>query len=123
MFSGNEGKESRGAYLFWHKCDPDRPLTTVQKAHEKAISGGGFRPPFRLYDLRHTYASRATMAGVDLATLKELLGHSHISVTIKYVHPTPEHKREALNKLERFNAAQLFAACEKRSGSPQKSPQ
>ena len=63
------------------------------------------------------------MAGVDLATLKELMGHSHISITMKYVHPTPEHKREAVAKLERFNAEQVLAQYEERSGSPQKSPQ
>jgi integrase len=115
--------KARGAYLFWHKSDPNRPLTTVQKAHEDAISKGGFRTPFRLYDLRHTFGSRSAMAGVDLATLKELMGHSHISITMRYVHPTPQHKREAVEKLERFNVEQRFAAHEERSGSPQKSPQ
>jgi integrase len=54
---------------------------------------------FRLYDLRHTFGSRMAMAGVDLATLKELMGHSHISMTMRYVHPTPEHKRAAMEKL------------------------
>lgn len=115
--------KARGAYLFWHKSDPNRPLTTVQKAHEDAISNGEFRTPFRLYDLRHTFGSRSAMAGVDLATLKELMGHSHISVTMRYVHPTPQHKREAVEKLERYNVEQVFTAYEERSGSPQKSPQ
>jgi len=43
------------------------------------------------------------MAGVDLATLKELMGHSSITTTMRYVHPTPEHKRNAVEKLEQFN--------------------
>ena len=38
-------------------------------------------------------------------------------------HPTPEHKREAVQKLEQFNVDQVFALYEGRSGSPQKSPQ
>jgi CRISPR/Cas system CSM-associated protein Csm5 (group 7 of RAMP superfamily) len=59
------------------------------------------------------------MAGVDLATLKERVGHSNISITMRYVHPTPEHKREALRKLERFNIEQVFALHEKRSEFPQ----
>jgi hypothetical protein len=63
------------------------------------------------------------MAGVDLGTLKELMGHSHISVTMRYVHPTPEHKREAVDKLERFNVAHVFAAYEELGGYPQKSSQ
>jgi len=61
------------------------------------------------------------MAGVDLPTLKELMGHSTITMTMRYVHPTPEHKLEAVRKLERFNAEQLFALYEQK-GSPQKSP-
>ena len=65
-------------------------------------------PGFRLYDFRHTFGSRSAMAGVDLATLKELMGHSSITTTLRYVHPTPEHKRKAMEMLENFNLDQLF---------------
>jgi len=51
------------------------------------------------------------------------MGLSHISITMRYVHPTPEHKREAVDKLERFNTEQVFAMHENLSGSLQKSPQ
>jgi site-specific recombinase XerD len=63
------------------------------------------------------------MAGVYLATLKELMGHSDISTTMQYVHPTPEHKQEAVRKLEKFNAEQVIAMYENRVGAPRKSPQ
>jgi len=63
------------------------------------------------------------MAGVDLTTLKELMGHSNISTTMRYIHPTPEHKRQAVQNLERYNAEQVFMAYESHLGSPQKSPQ
>jgi site-specific recombinase XerD len=43
------------------------------------------------------------MAGVDLPTLKELMGHSSITLTMRYVHPTPEHEIEAIKKLRKFN--------------------
>jgi integrase len=58
---------------------------------------------FRLYDFRHTFGSRAAMAGVDLPTLKELMGHSSITTTMRYVHPTPEHKRAAMEKVAKYN--------------------
>jgi hypothetical protein len=61
------------------------------------------------------------MAGVDLPTLRELMGHSDISTTMRYVHPTPEHKQKAVRKLERFNVAQVFAMYEG-GQSPHKSP-
>jgi len=37
------------------------------------------------------------MAGVDIVTVQELLGHKTIAMTKRYSHPTPEHKRRAVN--------------------------
>ena len=37
------------------------------------------------------------MAGVDIVTLKELLGHKTIQMTMRYSHPSPEHKKRAVN--------------------------
>jgi integrase len=114
--------KAKGPYLFPHRNDPHRPLTSVKKAHLRALEEANIDPPFRIYDLRHTFGSRSAMAGVDLATLKELMGHSQISMTMRYVHPTPEHKQQAVRKLEQFNVDQVFASFEKLSESPHKSP-
>jgi hypothetical protein len=62
------------------------------------------------------------MAGVDSTTLRELLGHSQISMTMRYVHPTPEHKKQAVKKLEEFNVEQVFALYEVWEGVPTKVP-
>ena len=112
-----------GPFVFPHRGDYDKPLTTVRKAHYKALRAANTKSPFRLYDFRHTFGSRSAMAGVDLPTLKELMGHSDISTTMRYVHPTPKHKQEAVRKLERYNEEQVFALYEPGLGSPQKSPQ
>jgi integrase len=42
------------------------------------------------------------MAGIDLPTLKELAGHTQIQMTMRYVHPTLEHKRAAIARFEGF---------------------
>lgn len=115
--------EAEGPYVFPHRNDPNKRITTIRKAHERALRNAKIKPRFRLYDLRHTFGSRSAMAGVDLATLKELMGHSQISMTMRYIHPTPEHKQEAARKLERFNLEQVFTMYEGREESPQKSPQ
>jgi len=115
--------KAKGPYVFPQKGDNDKPLTTVRKAHYKALDKLGVKSPFRLYDYRHTFGSRSAMAGVDLPTLKELMGHSDVSTTMRYVHPTPQHKKEAVKKLERYNQDQVFALYEQGQGSPQKSPQ
>jgi integrase len=113
---------AKGPCLFPHRSDVNRPLNNIDRGHHKAVRDAGIEPGFRLYDFRHTFGSRSAMAGVDLATLKELMGHSSITTTMRYVHPTPEHKRRAVEKLERFNIEQVFARIEDRE-SLQKSLQ
>lgn len=93
-------RRTRHGFLFPHRDDPSRPMTAC-RSHDTVTRKLKF--DFRLYDLRHTFGSRAAMAGVDLPTLKELMGHSHISLTMRYVHPTPQHKRDAIAKLSQFN--------------------
>lgn len=74
------------------------PKYTVSHMHERLRRK--LKLNFRLYDFQHTFDSRMAMAGVDLATTKELMGHSTIQMTMRYVHPTPEHKEDAMKKLE-----------------------
>jgi integrase len=75
------------------------PIKDTKTAFLKAVKRAGI-PPCRFHDLRHTAATRLVLAGVDLATVKELLGHASISTTMRYAHPSPPHKREAVARLE-----------------------
>ena len=42
------------------------------------------------------------MAGVDIVTVKEILGHQDIRTTLRYCHPTPENKKSAVEALASF---------------------
>jgi integrase len=96
--------ESAGSYLF--PCDKDaaRPVPKVNNAHDRAVTVSKVAK-FRLYDLRHTWATRAAESGIDIVTLAALLGHSKIQMVLRYAHPTQEHQARSVERLEQFNAA------------------
>lgn len=51
------------------------------------------------HDLHHTFASRLVMAGVGLRTVQELMGHKNVTMTLRYSHLSPDHQREAVQRL------------------------
>jgi site-specific recombinase XerD len=53
----------------------------------------------RFHDLRHTFATRLAVRGVDLVTIKELLGHSTLEMVLRYSHPSQENMRRAVDML------------------------
>lgn len=102
----NRIANAEGDYLFAGgrgAKDGEKPIVKLNAAHHGAVKRAKLNH-FRLYDLRHTYASRMAMAGVDLVTLAALLGHSRVQMTMRYAHPSESHKIDAVAKLERFNS-------------------
>jgi integrase len=73
-------------------------LTSVRRSWEGVLRAAGISG-FRWHDLRHTFASKLVMAGVDLNTVRELLGHSDYKMTQRYAHLAPEHKAAAVARL------------------------
>jgi integrase len=88
-------------YVFPSKRDPKRPMGQIANTHHRTVERAGL-PWFRLYDLRHTFATRAVQSGMDLPTLAGILGHSKINMVLRYAHPTPEHKVQAIFRLEKY---------------------
>ena len=53
----------------------------------------------KLHDLRHTFASHLTSAGVQIQVIQELLGHQSIEMTMRYAHLAPHVHAKAINVL------------------------
>jgi integrase len=87
-------------YLFPSPLNAAHPMQGrhfVVKVYDPALKAAGITDT-TWHTLRHTFASRAVMAGVDIRTVQELMGHSTITMTMRYAHLSPAHLREAVNK-------------------------
>jgi len=82
------------------------PISSVneksnRKQWQKALKLSGIEH-CGFHDLRHTFATNLVMAGIDLVTVSQLMGHKDLTMTKRYSHPTPEHKKRAIESLN-FN--------------------
>lgn len=72
--------------------------TNVRKRWEAARAKAKLGD-FHFHDLRHTFASWARIAGADLADIKDALGHSNVSVTMRYAHIEPTTHKTAFDRV------------------------
>jgi integrase len=93
------GKQAvkHGPYVFYNPTTGDRFHDL--KLGFKAILRRAELSGITWHTLRHTFASRLTRSGVDLVTVKELLGHATINTTMRYAHSNHEAKARAVAKL------------------------
>jgi integrase len=82
---------------------PDRQ---IRKAFETAVAAARL-DDFRFHDLRHTFASNFVMRGGSLQSLKEILGHGSMAMTLRYAHLAPEHVRGEMERTARALDAAL----------------
>ncbi|MBI4310020.1 MAG: site-specific integrase [Candidatus Omnitrophica bacterium] len=73
-------------------------MPDVRKSFSTALRKSGINN-FRFHDLRHTFASQLVMSGVDLNTVRELLGHKDMTMTLRYSHLAQSHKQRAVDTL------------------------
>jgi integrase len=89
-------KHPDSPFIFTNKVG--KPYGDIKKSFLSAVEKAGIMD-FHFHDLRHTFASHLVMSGVDLNTVRELLGHKSLAMTIRYSHLSPDHKRRAVDLL------------------------
>lgn len=82
------------------------PFKYVQGVFEKAREDADLKG-LRLHDLRHTFATRLIQGDANPFTVQRILGHSTITMTMRYVHPSEDLMREAVANLDRSFAQSL----------------
>ncbi len=87
-----------GPYVFYNPATGDR--YSDLKAGFKAALNRAKLSGITWHTLRHTFASRLTCSGADLVTVKELLGHSTVTLTMRYAHTNHETKARAVAQLK-----------------------
>jgi integrase len=93
---------SRCEYVFVMDTDPTKPasISAVNHARERVRDVLELPTEFVLHSLRHTFGTRLGEAGADAFTIMRIMGHSTITVSQRYVHPTPETMENAFVALE-----------------------
>jgi integrase len=81
-----------------------KPVKEVKRSFKAALCMANIQD-FTFRDLRHTFASQLTMKGGTLKDVQELLGHSTMTMTLRYAHLTQEHKKKAVNLLNGLTAS------------------
>jgi integrase len=71
---------------------------SLRQQHKKALTLARIRP-FEMYSIRHTFLTRLGESGCDVWTLARIAGHSNISISQRYVHPSEDAVLNALSRL------------------------
>jgi len=104
-----EGRDENMVFLKEGQLKTDRvkarPGIKFREAFDAAKKRAGL-PDIHMHDLRHTAASHLIMAGVDIRTLADILGHRTLQMVQRYTHLLHDHKLEAIDKIGKLGQSQ-----------------
>jgi len=94
-------------------------INTAETTLQRAFAEAGITKPGKWKLLRHTYGSRAAMAGLTQAEIQALMGHTSPNTTARYMHLSPSHLREAAKRRAEFYPERYIERYKENRGSPE----
>ena len=90
----------RSNFVFCNGDDSPFSHNRLRRALCSVTKRGGLPDVTKIHSLRHTFGSQLVLNGVDLPTVRDLMGHKDIETTMIYVHRTPDHLVSSVNRLK-----------------------
>lgn len=88
-------------YMF---CNQDgQPYKDIRTAIKNAAKQAGISDSVKMHQLRHAFCSHALMQGIDPRTVQKWMGHKDLKTTLRYAHVSPDHEKEAIQRLRYKN--------------------
>jgi len=100
------GDPEKDVYMFPGKNG--LPVKSIQSSFRGALKRSGINH-IRFHDLRHCFGSNLATEGVELPVIKKLMGHKNISTTMRYLHPSPQHEKDAVEKIK-YSPKQVYCS-------------
>jgi integrase len=98
VFAVSKVRRINVPYVFYNP-DTLKPFRDIEKGFRSALKKSHITD-FRFHDLHHTFASQLVMGGVDLVTVRDLMGHKDIKMTLRYSHLSNSHLIEGVKVLD-----------------------
>jgi integrase len=90
-------EDSDSQYVFANP-ETGKAITDVKHSFTSAVSDAELKD-LTFHDLRHTFGTRLAASGADVVKIKELMGHSSITTTMRYMHASDSGKHEAIARM------------------------
>jgi len=90
-------------YVFANQWGDPYLVTSLDHLHKKVREDLQLPKDFVIHSLRHTFLARLGETGADAFTIKKVAGHSSVTISERYIHPTPEGQERAFERSANLN--------------------
>ncbi len=103
MLTAHRKSRASETYVFPGDAGGPSLVSSLDHQHAEFCALAGVFPKFVIHSLRHTMLTRLGESGADAFTIMRIAGHSSVTVSQRYVHPSPESLETAFERLDTLN--------------------